>query len=150
MRRAMLPQTAFPPISPVLLDRKFSIALVGAVGLQIVLVSLSLPGWVCPFFRLTGIPCPGCGLSRASMLLLKGDLAGSLRFHAFAPIFLFAIVALILSILLPKSILQPAIARAVLIERQTGLTALILVALIVYWLARLLFLQAAFVQLIRG
>ena len=146
----MLPQTVFPPILPVLRDRKFSFALAGAVGLQIVLVSLSLPGWECPFFRLTGIPCPGCGLSRAIMLLLKGDLVSSLRFHAFAPIFLFAIVALILSVLLPKSIIQPAIARAELIERQTGLTVLILAGLILYWLARLLFLQSAFVQLIRG
>jgi hypothetical protein len=51
---------------------------------------------------------------------------------------------------LPKSIIQPAIAKAELIERTTGLTVLILVGLIVYWLARLLFLQAAFVQLIRG
>jgi hypothetical protein len=150
MPRAMLPHTALPPISPVLSDRKFTFALVGATGLHIALVSLSLPSWECPFFRLTGIPCPGCGLSRAMMLLLKGDLAGSLRFHAFAPIFLFAIVALILSVLLPKSIIQPAIARAELIERKTGLTVLILAGLILYWLARLLFLQSAFVQLIRG
>jgi len=84
------------------------------------------------------------------MLLLKGDLAGSFRFHAFAPIFLIAIVALILSILLPQSISQPAIAKAELIERKTGLTVLIFGGLILYWLARLLFLQTAFVQLIRG
>jgi hypothetical protein len=150
MPRAMLPQTAFPPISPVLRDSKFTIALVGATGLHIALVSLNLPSWECPVFRLTGIPCPGCGLSRATMLLLKGELSGSLRFHAFAPVFLFAIVALILSVVLPKSILQPAIARAELIERNTGLTVLILGGLILYWLARLLFLQTAFVQLIRG
>jgi hypothetical protein len=150
MPRAMLPQTAFPPISPVLRDSKFTIALVGATGLHIALVSLNLPSWECPIFRLTGIPCPGCGLSRATMLLLKGELSGSLRFHAFAPVFLFAIVALILSVVLPKSILQPAIARAELIERNTGLTVLILGGLILYWLARLLFLQTAFVQLIRG
>jgi hypothetical protein len=150
MPRAMLPQTVFPPLSPVLRDRKFTFALVGATSLHIALVSLNLPSWECPVFRLTGIPCPGCGLSRATMLLLKGDLSGSLRFHAFAPVFLFAIVALILSVLLPKSILQPAIARAELIERKTGLTVLILGSLILYWLARLLFLQADFVQLIRG
>jgi len=150
MPRAMLPQTVFSPISPILRDRKFTFALAGASGLHIALVSLSLPSWECPFFRLTGIPCPGCGLSRATTLLLKGDLAGSLRFHAFAPIFLFAIITLILSILLPKSIIQPAIARAERIERQTGLTVLILGGLIFYWLARLLFLQTAFVQLIRG
>ncbi|HBB88870.1 MAG TPA: hypothetical protein DC047_14775 [Blastocatellia bacterium] len=146
----MLPQHVFPPISPILRDRKFTFALVGATGLHIALVSLNLPSWECPIFRLTGIPCPGCGLSRATMLLLKGDLAGSFRFHAFAPIFLFAISTLILSVLLPRSILQPAIARAELIERKTGLAALILGGLIIYWLARLIFLQAAFVQLIRG
>ena len=146
----MLPQQILSPISPILGDRKFTFALVGATGLHIALVSLHLPAWECPIFRATGIPCPGCGLSRATVLLLKGDLAGSFRFHAFAPIFLFAIAALILSVLLPKSILQPAIARAELIERKTGLTVLILGGLILYWLARLLFLQADFVQLIRG
>ena len=146
----MLPQHVFPPISSVLRDRKLTFALLGAAGLHITLVSLSLPSWECPFFRVTGVPCPGCGLSRATTLLLKGDLAGSLRFHAFAPIFLLAIVALFLSILLPKSMVQSAISRAERIERKTGLTVLILGGLIFYWLARLLFLQSAFVQLIRG
>jgi hypothetical protein len=146
----MLPQQVILPILPVLRDRRFTIALAGATGLHIALVSFNLPSWECPFFRLTGVPCPGCGLSRATTLLLKGDLAGSLRFHAFAPIFLFAIIALFLSVLLPKSIIQSAIARAELIERNTGLTVLILGGLILYWLARLLFLQTAFVQLIRG
>src|SRR3954452_20492508 len=123
----MLPPTLFPPISPVLRDRRFAFILASAIGLQVALTSLSLPGWQCPFFRLTGIPCPGCGLSRAVTLLIKGDLAGSLRFHAFAPFFLFAGIVLILSLLLPKSILQPAVIKAELIERRTGITAFILV-----------------------
>jgi hypothetical protein len=150
MPPAMVPQHVLSPISPLLRDRKFTFALAGATGLHVALVSLNLPSWDCPFFRVTGVPCPGCGLSRATTLLLKGDLAGSIRFHAFAPIFLFAIVALILSLILPKSIIQPAIARAELIERKTGVTVLILGSLILYWLARLVFMQAAFVQLIRG
>jgi hypothetical protein len=150
MPRAMLPEQVLSPISPVLRDRRFTFALAGATGLHIVLVSFNLPAWECPFFRLTGVPCPGCGLSRATTLLLKGDLVGSLRFHAFAPIFLFAIIVLILSLLLPKSIIQPAISRAELLERKTGLTVLILGGLILYWLARMLVLQTAFVQLIRG
>ena len=84
------------------------------------------------------------------ILLLEGDFAGSLRFHAFAPIFLLAAVAVILTVLLPKSVIQPAISKAELLERKTGFTVIILVGLILYWLGRLLFLQAAFVQLIRG
>jgi len=145
----MLPN-AIAPISPLLRDRKFTLVVAGAAGVQIALVSLSLPGWECPFFRVTGIPCPGCGLTRAVILLLKGDLQASLRFHAFAPIVLLTAVALILVLLLPRSITQPAIARLDRLEQQTGFTVIILVGLILYWLARLLFLQTAFVQLIRG
>jgi len=146
----MLPSNAFAPVSPLLRDRKFTVAVAGAVGVQIALVSLSLPGWECPFFRVTGIPCPGCGLTRAVILLLKGDLQASLRFHAFAPIVLLTAVALVLVLLLPRSITQPAISKMEMLEQQTGFTVIILFGLILYWLARLLFLQTAFVQLIRG
>ncbi|PZF72120.1 DUF2752 domain-containing protein [Taibaiella soli] len=33
----------------------------------------------CPFRRLTGIDCPGCGLQRSVISLLKGDIAVSLH-----------------------------------------------------------------------
>ena len=36
-------------------------------------------------FRVTlGIPCPGCGMTRAASYLLHGDVATSLRLHPFA------------------------------------------------------------------
>jgi hypothetical protein len=146
----MLPSYAIAPVSPLLRDRKFALVVAGTAGVQIALVSLNLPGWQCPFFRVTGIPCPGCGLTRAVILLLKGDLQASLRFHAFAPFVLLTALALILVLLLPRSITQPAISKVAMLEQKTGFTVIILVGLILYWLARLLFLQTAFVQLIRG
>lgn len=36
---------------------------------------------VCPFAILFGFPCPACGLTRAGLLLLRGDLAGAFRMH---------------------------------------------------------------------
>ena len=36
---------------------------------------------LCPFRMMTGIPCPGCGLTRATLHALTGDFAGALRFH---------------------------------------------------------------------
>ena len=35
----------------------------------------------CPLLRLTGIPCPGCGMTRAVLALLRGDFAGALQLH---------------------------------------------------------------------
>lgn len=36
---------------------------------------------LCPSAALFGIPCPGCGLTRATLALLHGDLAGAFHFH---------------------------------------------------------------------
>jgi len=83
------------------------------------------------------------------MLLLQGEVHASVRFHAFAPIFLIGIVLVALAALLPKSLVQPVISGTELLERQTGLTVIVLTGLILYWLARLLAFPA-FIQLIRG
>ena len=150
MRPAMLSQTAFSPLATILRDRRFGVVLIGALGLQGLLALLGLPGWQCPFFRLTGVPCPGCGLTRACLLLVRGNLQASIRFHALAPIFLVLITILIIGTLLPKSVAEPFINKAEKLERLTGITLIILSGLILYWLARLLLFPTAFAQLIRG
>jgi hypothetical protein len=48
------------------------------------LVALRVP--MCPVAIVTGHPCPGCGLTRATLALLRGDLAETLRFHPLAPL----------------------------------------------------------------
>jgi len=39
----------------------------------------------CPFRFFFGVPCPGCGMTRAWTALFKGDIAGAFRWH---PLFL--------------------------------------------------------------
>ena len=84
------------------------------------------------------------------MLLLKGEVQASIEFHAFAPIFLVLIATLIVGTLLPRSVTLPLIHKAETLERQTGITIIILGGLILYWLARVLLFPTAFAQLIRG
>ena len=36
---------------------------------------------ICPTAGLLGLPCPGCGLTRATLLLLQGEFAAALSFH---------------------------------------------------------------------
>lgn len=36
---------------------------------------------LCPLASSVGVPCPGCGLTRATLALLNGDVQAALRFH---------------------------------------------------------------------
>jgi hypothetical protein len=36
---------------------------------------------MCPTALFLGIPCPGCGLTRATLALVHGDFGGALHFH---------------------------------------------------------------------
>lgn len=38
---------------------------------------------VCPQLIVTGLPCPGCGLTRAGVLLLQGRFLDAFHMHAF-------------------------------------------------------------------
>ncbi|NUP10928.1 MAG: DUF2752 domain-containing protein [Polyangiaceae bacterium] len=39
---------------------------------------------MCPFAAATGVPCPGCGLTRASVAALSGHLGTALALQPFA------------------------------------------------------------------
>jgi hypothetical protein len=42
--------------------------------------------WRCPVAALLGVPCPGCGLTRAALALAFGDLAGAVGWHPLSPV----------------------------------------------------------------
>jgi hypothetical protein len=55
---------------------------------------------LCSFRRLTGQPCPGCGLTRSLICLGHGQVADSFRFHPLGPlVFLGVSCALALALL---------------------------------------------------
>ncbi|WP_437767069.1 DUF2752 domain-containing protein [Sorangium sp. So ce281] len=41
---------------------------------------------LCPFAIVTRHPCPGCGLTRATLALAQGHLADALRLHPLSPV----------------------------------------------------------------
>jgi hypothetical protein len=42
--------------------------------------------WRCPFAALLGVPCPGCGLTRAALALVEGDVARAVELHPLLPV----------------------------------------------------------------
>jgi hypothetical protein len=62
--------------------------------LALVLIS-QLP--FCPMAGVLGIPCPGCGLTRATLAALHGDIPGAVRLHplvfVLTPLFVWSVGA---------------------------------------------------------
>ena len=52
-------------------------------------------GSICLIRGLTGIPCPSCGMSRAIIAVINGDIINAFKFH---PLFWLPFVALLLII----------------------------------------------------
>lgn len=43
-------------------------------------------GIPCPFYRITGLQCPGCGNSRAALALMRLDFSAAFAFNALFPL----------------------------------------------------------------
>ena len=121
-------------------ERGVALALTALVAAQVGAVSSGLGGWPCPFLGATGLPCPGCGLTRAALALARGELGASLAAHAFAPVLVLALAALAVAALLPRPQREAFAALAERVERRTRASAFVMAALLLYWLARLMFL----------
>ncbi len=80
---------------------------------------------LCVFHRVTGFDCPGCGMTRAFICLLRGDWQGAFAVHPFSlPLF----ISLILFAVLPNSRIQR-------FERYTKpLSWLVLTLVLVWWI----------------
>lgn len=100
--------------------------------------------WACLFRQLFALPCPGCGLTRGSLLALDGHLAEAFALNPAAPLFVLG-VALFAAALLALAVADRARnppAAALLRQRlRTGVRlygALLGAVIFVNWLAVLL------------
>jgi len=111
----------------------------GLGGLFALIVALRLP--FCPMAGVLGVPCPGCGLTRATFALVHGDVHGALHLHplvfVIAPLFLGAVASAAFSYVRgprPRSnaVAKPWLATPLATALAMGLLALTLGV----WVAR--------------
>ena len=90
----------------------------------------------CLFFNLFKIPCPGCGLTRASILILQLKIVESFKYNIIAiPVLLF-IIFLILGNLYDY-IYKVKKMNQLLTKYQTGLIIISIILMIISWLYNL-------------
>lgn len=62
------------------------------IALLIVLLVILLDIYRCPFKLFLGIPCPGCGMTRALFAAMRLDFAGAFNYHPmFLPVILIGV-----------------------------------------------------------
>ncbi|NLG04007.1 MAG: DUF2752 domain-containing protein [Clostridia bacterium] len=76
---------------------------------------------VCMTTILTGFPCPGCGMTRACVLLLRGHVMESIHMHPMViPWLIFGIYAFMMHYLLDKKIYGWKIMMGLLLAAMLG------------------------------
>ncbi len=150
----MTPKTGTPPNAAREPERRaWSVAMVDrllrpratAAALLAAAVAYVLPGFLagfyihrCPFHILTGLPCPGCGLSRALRLMASGEFEAMWTMHPFAPYMLVLGIMLAGAVLLPSRWRERWVAGWTALEARTSLHAVVLTGFAVFGIARLL------------
>jgi len=110
-----------------------ALALTGLVGLLVArFVPLArLPFWGCTLREVTGVPCPGCGLTRVAINVSRFDLPAAWSANPLGTIvallFVAAIVASLLHLLFKVPVPQVQLSSG----ERSGLRVLLVVAVLV-------------------
>jgi hypothetical protein len=128
----------FPaPFAALLRERPLCYALLSAGILLVGANVLKIRVWVCAFRELTGLPCPGCGMTRAMSALCKGQLERALSYHPLSPLVFVALLMLAVITFLPQRSRAIVLPQLHLLEQRTGFSTLSILALLGYGIWRI-------------
>jgi Protein of unknown function (DUF2752) len=122
----------------ILRERSLCFAILGAGVMLVGANLLHLRVWVCVFNEVTGLPCPGCGMTRAVSALCRGEWQKSQALHPFAPGIALAVVVLILATVLPMTTRRRLTDAVAFIEQRTGITLLFIITMMLWGIWRML------------
>ena len=125
-----------PILAPMLQNRWLALILAGLGVCQFMLTATGLGLWKCPIHSALGFTCPGCGMTTAIVMLFKGNWAAAVQLHAFAPLVTGILILMIVIGILPLNYRHKITRTLAVMERRSGFTNLVLIAMIVYWLLR--------------
>ena len=115
-------------VAAVFLDTILVPLAIGALAPATWQAAVAHDGPGCPFKGVTGVDCPFCGMTRATLAMGHGDFRDAFSLHPFAPFVLLGFIAVL----------------AVIVAGRTGLLLrgktpyIILGAILALWVARLL------------
>lgn len=104
-----------------------ALVVIGALGPTRIRTAIDAGGPSCIVKWTTGIDCPFCGMTRATLALGRGDLRGALALHPLAPLVVVGMLFLFGTIALGRG-------RVLLVGRRP---LLLLASILAVWIVRL-------------
>ncbi|MDG2125634.1 MAG: DUF2752 domain-containing protein [Verrucomicrobiales bacterium] len=126
----------FPLVAWLIRERKVAAAMLVVCGVLGGLQQAGIRIWLCPFRAVTGLDCPGCGLTRGACELMRGDIAGSIGYHWFTPVFVVGAVTLGVGVALPATGRSRYADWCEWFERRSGVSGGVLMVSVIYGLTR--------------
>ena len=68
-------------------ERTLGLAMAGGGLLYFAFACRGVDLMPCPLLKVTGLPCPGCGMTRSCLAMLRGNWADVWRLNPFGPVF---------------------------------------------------------------
>ncbi|MGY6529920.1 MAG: DUF2752 domain-containing protein [Cyanobacterium sp.] len=96
----------------------------------------------CIILAFTGIPCPGCGLTRSFLAMAHGSIWDSFYHHLFGPLLFIAFIISSLHLLLEILTKKKLKSFYLKLAQNKKLQYLILFSILIYYLSKLVFLYS--------
>jgi len=115
--------------------------LVGLILAVVLSLSVFLPRApekpvICTFRRITGLPCPSCGMTRAFICLGHGDIRGALKNNLSSPV-IYAAFCITLLISVVQIVTGREILKKVWFKIRYPILPIILLLMLVSWIFNL-------------
>lgn len=91
---------------------------------------------LCPLRLITGLPCPGCGLTRSWIAAAHGELADAFSYNFFGPISLIATIAFVVAV--GVLLVRKRAAASVTPVLRSPIVTAVLVIWVLYGVARVI------------
>lgn len=117
-------------------DWRLGWAMVGGGGVYFLLSWLGLEIFPCAFKKVTGLPCPGCGMTRSCLAMVRGEWGEMWHWHPFGPLFALFWVVVGGGLLMPSGLRGRYADRVAWVERKTRWAVWVLAGLSIYSLTR--------------
>ncbi|HEY4330784.1 MAG TPA: DUF2752 domain-containing protein [Phycisphaerae bacterium] len=127
-----LKRCCYPVYAEMLAHRAVALSIAGFGAAQLLGSSFGV-GLPCAFHKMTGMPCPGCGLTRSVLALLHGNMTDSIGYHPFGPLLLLGLLTALAAGSLPAGNKMRLLKWVSTFESHTGFTAIALGLLVVTW-----------------